>query len=128
MSIQKLITQYGSLTFSEATLNPEHLLVKAHDFMLGYNLNPELRNRIISVFHFRRPYGVGSELWPYGFLGQLYIPEDKLEEAHDIWGAVCDYFDSISPPGYYFGTLEGDGACFGWFPIMKESVTHEKAT
>ena len=31
-----------------------------------------------------------------------------------------EYFSGIAPKGYYYGTLEGDASCFGFWKIEEE--------
>jgi len=49
------------------------------------------------------------------------IPEPDAIESDETRGYVIDeLFDllnDVAPPGYYFGSLEGDGADFGFWPV-----------
>lgn len=52
-----------------------------------------------------------------------YALEDRDSEWWDSDEAVyvlddlVALLDDAAPEGYYFGTIEGDGACFGFWPI-----------
>ena len=39
-----------------------------------------------------------------------------LEQASDDTNEIFDILDSIAPEGCYFGALEGDGSCYGFWP------------
>lgn len=39
-----------------------------------------------------------------------------LEQASDDTDELFDSLDAVSPDGCYFGALEGDGACYGFWP------------
>lgn len=106
--LQRLIKDHEGLVFSTDTLKLDDLLADAHRLMTFYNLSPTIRGDIEELFEtednlFHRRLPGGSE---------------TADLASWIWGEdVCIYFDTISPPGYYYGSLEGDGACFGWWRI-----------
>jgi hypothetical protein len=99
---------------SDGTLNLQHLLPKAYDFLKNNELNDKLRKEILSVFDVD---GVIDEgLFAKQYYGEASIPQDKEQEANEIWNEdVFNYFMEISPKGYYYGSQEGDGACIGWF-------------
>lgn len=58
------------------------------------------------------------------------IPQEAFDnDQHPYWDTEdCDYdmeavrveLELLVPEGYYFGTLEGDGSDFGFWPIMEE--------
>lgn len=58
------------------------------------------------------------------------IPASAIESNSDPWWdtesvtwALDSLFDTLgeySPEGYYFGTHEGDGADFGWWPVDRD--------
>lgn len=41
----------------------------------------------------------------------------RSEEASEMVNGLQDALNDVAPNGCYFGTLEGDGACFGFFSI-----------
>jgi hypothetical protein len=42
------------------------------------------------------------------------------EERVDFLQELCDVLDSHAPDGAYFGSLEGDGSCFGFWPVRED--------
>lgn len=40
---------------------------------------------------------------------------------------LFDAMDEAAPPGMYFGASEGDGACFGYWPIVEPVDENEDA-
>lgn len=91
---------------SNATLNPDDLL-DAFAFAL--------RRCVASMPEDAPGYVEYRRLW--GEADELYGTEDggfKGEVIDDLFDAL----DEFSPPYCYFGTLEGDGACFGWWPDL----------
>ena len=63
-------------------------------------------------------------------LGFFFVPKRaKYDDRHAFWNTedasilvnqMQDALDTFSPEGYYFGTIEGDGSCFGWWPVEEE--------
>ena len=63
-------------------------------------------------------------------LGFFFVPKRaKYNDRHGFWDTedaqilvdqMQDALDDIAPEGWYFGTCEGDGACFGWWPVEPE--------
>lgn len=56
--------------------------------------------------------------WPYQLLERMPPKGDswwESEEAMDILNDLFDTLNNNAPEGYYFGTLEGDGAAFGFW-------------
>jgi hypothetical protein len=139
--LQQDIKKHGGFIFSDGTCNLLHLLTKAGDLIDAYNLKSrktdywtprykdflkqfepteyakdtrpgimqELKNRKISLF-----------VAQYHGLIQL-IPEKDVEYSHYLlWNDFESFMQRIAPKGYYFGTSEGDGACFGWFRFQEE--------
>ncbi len=43
---------------------------------------------------------------------------DAADNCEDIVGALFDALNEIAPPHAYFGALDGDGACYGFWPIV----------
>lgn len=51
------------------------------------------------------------------FLERENDDSDAWQDAADAWFQdLMDALESFAPPYAYFGTLEGDGACFGFWP------------
>ena len=44
------------------------------------------------------------------------------EQASDDLYQLFDILDSIAPEGCYFGALEGDGSCYGFWPCEEDST------
>jgi hypothetical protein len=121
--LQKVIKQEEGYILSDGTLNLTHLLPKAYDLILTYNMRTNLKQEIESVF-VNTDKVTEEKLLPT-FANQYYdhveIPEDKQEDASYLWNNdIFNYFNNISPTGYYFGSQEGDGACIGWFKCVEE--------
>ena len=112
--LQELIIKKGGLIFSEGTLSLVHLLPAAYDLIVEFNLNSNLEKDIKKVFS-----NTDTEpTYHNQYYGYITIPEDKEEEASYIFNE--DIFNLMICAGIYFGNLEGDGACFGWFMIEEE--------
>jgi hypothetical protein len=43
------------------------------------------------------------------------------EDAHFLLSELFDLLNEFAPPGYYFGSLEGDGADFGFWREYEEN-------
>ena len=116
--LQKDIRKNGGLIFSCDTLNLEHLLPKAYDFIKVYNLRTDVADKIEVVF-----VGIEDEKAKPTFANLYHngVTIRNKEEANYVWNEdVYNYFSHIAPRGYYFGSSEGDGACIGWFKEGKE--------
>lgn len=50
---------------------------------------------------------------------------EETEEFIDVINDVFDVLNEYAPEGYYFGTLEGDGACFGFWPLYNDDNDDE---
>jgi allophanate hydrolase subunit 1 len=120
--LQKTIRQREGLILSTDTLNLIHLLPASYDLMVNYNMRTTLKNDIESVFANTDKDEEEKELPTYTnqYYSRIEIPEEKAEEANYILEEVFNYFENISPNGYYFGNTEGDGACFGFFKCEEE--------
>lgn len=67
----------------------------------------------------------GSDDYPYAEEALHYA--DRLERGEEITEPMIDLLDSMetglnycAPAGMYFGSLEGDAACIGFFPVDDE--------
>lgn len=112
VDFQKHVRKNEGYILSDGTLNLEHLLSKAYDFIVLYNLETELKEDILECFEYDGE--VNGDL----FLKQYY-DEARLNEDYNatvLWNEdVYMYFNEIAPDGYYFGSSDGDGALIGWF-------------
>lgn len=125
--LQKDIRAQQGFILSDGTLNLTHLLPKAYDLIIGYNMQSQtvkdIKKTIEEIF-INTDKDQTEKLLPT-FSNQFYsyieIPNEKQEEAGYIWNEdIFNYFNSIAPNGYYFGSSEGDGACMGWFKCQNE--------
>jgi len=47
--------------------------------------------------------------------------DERWDEVPEIVNELIDALNTYAPAGMYFGTLEGDGADFGWWYVAEES-------
>jgi len=91
----------------------EHLLAKAYDMIVyRYRIRSAypLADRIAEVLGYKGGTWASTE----SYYSRLCIQNE--EEAAYLWNEeVYNLFNHLAPAGYYFGSLEGDGACIGWF-------------
>lgn len=128
--LQKAIKENEGIILSDGTLNLEHLLSSAYDLIVSYNLkgNPNshiqtktIRNDILECFVIDGDFMKSNEsLWRKVYYSEAKINEKAPYSPYDVWDDVESYFQSLAPDGYYFGSLEGDGACIGWFKYNEE--------
>ena len=121
--LQKDIRKEQGYILSTDTLNLEQLLPSAYDLIVSYNMRTNLKQEIESVFV--NTDKEDEEKYLPTFHNQYYssitIPGNKMEDASYLWNEdIFNYFNNISPNGYYFGSQEGDGACIGWFKCEEE--------
>jgi hypothetical protein len=120
LQLQKDIRKNQGVIFSDGTLNPQHLLPTLYDILVYYNIQAsQLKKDIETCF---RNTNNGSELKPtfhnqYHGLVRLVYGNEFIQEA---LASCCDFFDSIAPANYYFGSSNGDSACIGFFKYEKE--------
>jgi hypothetical protein len=135
-SVEKLqseITVRGGFILSDGTCNLRHLLPKAYDLLNAIETKQELRTAILSCFDFGE-YTFDTEnaslfMAQYHDYCELKSDSEKLIQACELWNEdVFHYFNSIAPDGYYFGSNEGDGACFGWFKLEDEEEYNDEET
>ena len=116
--LQELIIKKEGLIFSEGTLNLTHLLAAAYDLIVEFNLDSNLEKDIEKVFTNDEK---NLPTYHNQYYGYIEIPKDKEEEASYIFNEdIFNLFNDVAPEGFYFGNIEGDGACFGWFVIEEE--------
>lgn len=44
------------------------------------------------------------------------VGEESEDVINGLLGEMFNLMEDLAPHDYYFGTIEGDGACFGYFP------------
>ena len=126
--LQKEIVKKGGYILSDGTLNLEHLLPKAYDLLRKYaiKLPGDLYAEILHCFEFKDGYKFNKQ--KPGLFEAQYHGHAKLKQtsafqdvASYLWNEdLYNFFNSIAPEGYYFGSSEGDGACIGWFKFEEE--------
>jgi hypothetical protein len=122
--LQKAIRQNEGYILSDGTLNLQHLLPKAYDLIITYNMQSKAVKDILQgikeVFKDEDPT----------FIKQYYSKieldnnnSETMEQAEYLWNEdIFNYFNNISPNKYYFGCSEGDGACIGWFKYDENNM------
>lgn len=67
---------------------------------------------------------VGIACYEAGYTKGLDLCDDdpwwQTERASELLAAVHDALDEVAPAGAYFGTHEGDGSDFGFWPCPEE--------
>jgi hypothetical protein len=124
---QKKVRQDGGYILSDGTLNEEHLLAKAYDFIKGWNVKSEIPSHIIEVYKFDEDYqpqkGDDISMRELVYWGRAELKDDtkSMDSISWLWNeTIFKFFNEISPNGYIFGSSEGDGACIGWFKYDEE--------
>jgi len=141
-NLQNEISSYGSLVLSEGTLNPEHLLAKCYDQMLWYRLMDDdarvskLMDLILECYRptdptlsMRELLEREERLFDNQYYGRCVLRDNQeygAPDPYEVLESCYNYFEEIAPEGFYFGTLEGDGACLGWFRIPEETEETEE--
>jgi hypothetical protein len=49
-----------------------------------------------------------------------HIPEEHKDDAYWLMEALDDHLNEFAPAGTYFGSSDGDGACFGFWEFESE--------
>jgi len=62
----------------------------------------------------------GHDTCNWRLLRSLEERDFEKEDNGTILEEAFDELESLAPPGYYFGAHEGDGSCFGFWPIEGE--------
>ncbi len=99
--LKKDILQRKGFIFSLDTLRAEDLLESAYNLLKGYNIRTPLRRELQEILTTLDASGD--------------FPPEKFEEAEYILEDVFCFLEELAPEGFVFGTLPGDGACFGWW-------------
>ena len=108
--LQDYIKTYGGYTVSEATLLTSDLLVASLSVIEGYDLKPKFRKELTKIVELYTP-------------DEVNYPEDEDFADTLSWllnEDIFNYFNDVAPKGYYYGTSEGDGACFGFWKYEEE--------
>lgn len=118
--LQNDIKRNNGYILSDGTLNLQHLLPKAYDLIITYNLRGyrELLAEIRSCFVIQEDtfHTIDGGLFRLQYHGMASLEESLMERASDIWNeSIFNVFNELTPNHYYFGSSEGDGACIGWF-------------
>lgn len=114
---QKDVRKNGGYILSDGTLNLKHLLPKAYDLMVAYRIRTTLPEEILKVVKVEGDVGF-ADLFLKQYYGEMTIPEENEQDATYLWNEdVYNFFNELSPAGYYFGGSDGDGACIGWFKM-----------
>ena len=111
-SFLELLEKEQSITLSDGTLISNELLLKFvsfdKEFFAGHY--KEIRND--AELYLKKDYSNLAILW------NITIPQCKRdfeEIGSNIVDGFIDSFNDHCPDGYYFGTLDGDGASFGFY-------------
>ena len=111
--VREIIAEEG-LIISEATLNIADLLTTYYDLIRDYNLSDEMAKTIKGFFD-KEPTVTNY------FYSRCKLLSEKEEEAQMFLNEdLFDFLSDIAPDGFYFGSAEGDGACFGFFRGEKD--------
>lgn len=119
---QKFVRENEGFILSSGTLNLAHLLAKSYDHIRNNSLNAKtLQDDILSVFKGVDDFDKNESLTSKVYYSECEIDNDLEINANEIWNEdVYNYFSSLSPNNYYFGSSEGDGALIGWFKLEEE--------
>ena len=115
--LQRDIRELGGFTLSSGTLYDEYLIAKAHDVIVEYKIRGEglkLKKLIRGSFFMEDPDA--QRLWSEIYYGRAWLK--PFVPSSELWEDCCYFLDELSPKGYYFGSLEGDGSEFGWFKFL----------
>lgn len=82
---------------------------------------PDLISAFVDTLKYLRPTRAVELLLTYSG----WVREPDGEEAGELLVALIDALQEAAPEGYYFGTPEGDGACFGFFEVEEEEPWDE---
>lgn len=106
----KKIKNGKGFVVSEGTLNPVDLICTYYDLLVKYKINPSMQVEIRKLLKIDNKVNASYEY----FNGRIKkVNTDNISDYVNL--DIYDYFNSIAPKGYYFGSHEGDGACVGWF-------------
>ena len=112
------MTQFQLGSISHGTLRTEDLL-PAFAYALGALAHNSISNT--SVFKSEAM----AEIWQ-GAIDIINTPDDIHLDIHEVIDELQDALQEYCPTFVYFGTLEGDGADFGFWPdrdALDEALT-----
>ena len=110
--LQREIRQKEGMIVSEATLLNFDLLDSFWGIMEGYNLKTPIKKDIKNILN---NYTEEEINYP------LNISEELADHISWLINEDCfNYLNDIAPKKFYFGSQEGDGACFGFWKIEEE--------
>ncbi len=92
-------------SISTGTLKTDDLIITFADELERFEPNHDLVKEAAAV----------QTLWAAGW-NDIY----EHDMAADLLDSLEEALNAIAPPYCYFGTLEGDGSDFGFWPIMKQ--------
>ena len=95
-------------TISHGTLRPQDLLPRFLEAL--YSLDPKAAE----------PYGITPDGFPPVPAHALKDDDAEWWDTEDcayVLERVTEMLESLAPDGHYFGTLEGDGSDFGFWPL-----------
>jgi hypothetical protein len=115
MKADRLPAEYVGVV-SEATLKTEHLLEAFTTFLLYVRKKVRLTESQENALMVSM---LIMDTHPncFGFYGDENLSESVREEADYLIEDLWDILDSIAPKGTYFGAIEGDGACYGFWAL-----------
>lgn len=127
----KFLFENEGLIFSNGTLCDDILCSKAYDLMLTISksfdgkevmdsVNKNHCDIVLSELRslFKLPINHNSnDIYNRIYYNYISLNEEEQNLAYEIWNDVVDFFESISPDGYYFGINENNSSLFGWFEI-----------
>lgn len=102
--IRPLGDDWKNAVISEATVKPKDLIVTFLSFLKDY-AEPTFNDVSIEWEDVIRPL-VGFD------------EERDYEQESELLAHLFDVMDAIAPEGCIFGSLEGDGACFGFWEFV----------
>lgn len=116
-ALEKYLNQFGSLQVSHATLRDQDLIESFINV---------LRN--VSGFKALSLVVEGEDyldiIKQSENSGKPLSELDQENISYYLNDDLFPYMDKIAPKGFYFGSLEGDGACFGYW-LAEESEDEE---
>ena len=140
----RLSEDFRGLELSHATMRPEDLIPCFLSFLasyapqalpedfdcMGYQYLMQTDTGAVDtednwhdIFYHVTPEAWGGEDFEDGHLVPVIHTLDGwregdywLEQASEDTHMLFDILDSVAPEGCYFGALEGDGSCYGFWP------------
>ena len=97
------LSDYGCLIVSEGTLNPEYLVPTFISFLSDYT-EDKAEEKEISGY-----YKDFEEL----------VEKDDCEGIAEMSDFLYDRMGELSPDDAYFGGMESDPACIGYWPVTE---------